>query len=62
LGPNAILQTSRQAIAQNPQFLEVIRQSVEFAAKDQSTDKTRVIAEHIACLLKNGFNGFVTMH
>ncbi len=51
-----------QAIVQHPEFLKVIRQSIERATKDPASDKTRLIAEHIACTIKNGFDGFTTMH
>ena len=51
-----------QVIARNPQFLETIRQAIEFASKDQAVDQTRVIAEHIISQMSSSLKGCVTMH
>ena len=50
------------AIAARPEFIGIIRESVEFADKRASSNATRVIAEHIASTLYREFEGFTTMH
>jgi hypothetical protein len=51
-----------EAVAARPDLIEIICDSLKFAEQNQSSEKARVIAEHISCLVHREFDGFVITH